>query len=153
MQNKKLKMRCDIARSTDRKYRDQNGLIGAAGYTLTFGRHCMGFSNELPDIAGRNPLCVDQDGDCFTPLDKNIWQCVTSPQKIPPPERNSEHIKIVAFKQTVLTFPNAAEQIRDWFFGCTVPLDSNKWRRFESFTLATIYEFVRSGKSADEVLS
>ena len=153
MQNQKLKKRCEVARRSDKNYREKHGLVGAIGYTLVFGRHCMGFSEDLPEVGGRNPVCVDAEGDCFNPLDRNHWHCMTTPEKLPPPTRNGEHIKHLALKQTVLTFPRAAEQIREWFFGCTVPLDSNKWRRFECLTLAAIYEFVRSGKSADEILS
>lgn len=153
MQNKKLQKRCDIARSTDKKYREENNLVGASGYSLTFGRHCMGFSVDLPEIGRRNPICVDQDGDCFSPLDRNQWRCMTTPEKLPQLPRNGEHISVVAVEQMVLTFPERSQRIMDWFAACTVPLTSSKWRRFEYITLGAILDYILRNRSADEVLS
>lgn len=153
MQNKKLQKRCEIACRTDKKYREDNNLVGSAGYSLTFGRHCMGLSIDLPEVGGRNPICVDQVGDCFSPLDRNHWRCMTTPDKLPPPARNGEHISIVAFEQMVLTFPELSQRINKWFADCTVPLTSSKWRRLEYITLGAILDSILRNRSADEVLA
>ena len=62
---KKMKNRCKKAIETATAHRAKKG-----GYMLTMGDMCIGHSDDLPEIGGRNPICVDDDGDCFIPLDR-----------------------------------------------------------------------------------
>lgn len=150
---KKLQKRCDLARTTDKKYREDNGFTGEHGYTLTLGTHCMGFALAMPEIGGRNPIFVDQDGDCYAPMDRNQWRCITTPEKLPPIEKNGEHISAVAMAEMVYAFPSYAQIIREWFAACTLAPDYKGWRKLEYWPLGKVLDAILRNRSADEVLS
>ena len=144
---KKMKNRCKKAVKTATAHRTKKG-----GYMLTMGDMCIGHSDDLPEIGGRNPICVDDDGDCFIPLDRVLWQCATNTDKLPPPVKSGEHISVVAVEQMVYTFPRRAQQIIDWFSACTVPKNGRGWKKMEHYTLGQILDNILRGRSADEVL-
>lgn len=144
---KRMQNRCKKAIKTAEKYRHK-----PTGYMLTMSDICIGHSDDLPEIGGRNPICVDSDNDCFIPLDRFQWQCVTNPAKLPPVVKSGDHISIVAAEEMVYAFPRRAQQIVDWFNECTVPLNHKGWRKLEYYTLSKILDYILRGRRADEVL-
>lgn len=150
--SRRAKNKCAVALEAATSWRIKNGMENTKGYVLTYGKKVLGFAYDLPKIGGRNPICVDEDMDCYFPRDRNNWMCFTTPDKCPPPVSNSEHISSVAEDMLCYIYPSRADAIKKWFASCTVPKSAGSWARLERANLRTIYRYISCGITADSLL-
>lgn len=57
-------------------------------------------------------------------------------------KKNSDHISQVALEQLIYIYPAKKEKIIEWFSGCTIKANSEKWRRLEILTLEKLMEMI-----------
>lgn len=150
--HQRTRNQCAVAIMTATKWRIDHDMIGAKGFVMTYGKTAFGFAEQLPEIENRNPICVDEQMDCFSAFNKTFWACLTTPEKIPPVERDKEHISTVAQEMLIYCFPGWSEQIKSWFEKCRIPREHSRWIRMERATLGEIFSRIVDGVSADHFL-
>lgn len=151
--HEKTRKQCARAMEAATQWRIDNNMDGVKGFVMTYGKNAIGFSERLPEIERRNPICVDEEGDCFSAFQKNCWSCLTTPEKLPPVDSDREHISSVAQEMLIFCYPDFAEHIAEWFAKCRIPTESGRWTRMERASLGEIFKRISEGVSADHFLT
>lgn len=151
--HEKTRKQCAKAIEAATQWRIDNNMVGATGFVMTYGSKVFCWSEQLPEIEKRNPICVDEQGDCFSAFQKNCWSCLTTPEKLPPSDSDKAHISSVAREMLIYCFPGHSTAINEWFDRCTVGREAGTWTRLERITLESIFAFIVGGIGADEVLA
>lgn len=136
------------ARKIASEWRDENRVYH--GFVMILRDKVHSFEESLPDYKMKSkPCAVDPAGAVFV---WSAWGWInvdTGPDK----GDYKEHISKIAKEELCHCYPAMRDKIVAWFDGCTVPLNSSKWRMFENLVQKKTLEMVLSGRGIDYYLS